>query len=402
MNKKLLSIFIFPSFIFILFFLLTAPPASAQLCNHGGQLLPNIPEQECKNLHGTMVDICHSAMGAPLLQYKNKTTCESLGHGIWTPAPLQASIKEENNQSNNKSGYFGNSNSSIGEYIKSIYKYAIGVVGIIATIVIMIGGLIWITSMGNAQRVSSAKDWIGGALTGLALAMFSYTLLWIINPDLVNFKPVNPDKVIVKPNNTPTINAVGCNIKCKAGEICRDLPTGGYKCVKAPNTLFKPRNPKDCLQFRPGTFERALCDEHSNTPYSINNCPSGLRNMGKCKACQNCTTLKVPTKDGSYVNSKMANALENVYNNSTNKNWRVTEAWPPTVPHESTCHQNGSCVDINFNNKSTNPREVNELYNDLANAGLKVTYEHPSSCAAYSGVNCMVNKGVTPHFHVSQ
>ncbi|PLX27762.1 hypothetical protein C0583_00785 [Candidatus Parcubacteria bacterium] len=106
------------------------------------------------------------------------------------------------NQANNSSG--GNTSSSfipkadtssIAKYIKSIYQYAIGVVGIIATVIIMINGLIWITSMGNASRISGAKDWIIAALTGLALAMFSYTLLWIVNPDLVKFKDLNLEKV---------------------------------------------------------------------------------------------------------------------------------------------------------------------------------------------------------------
>ncbi len=79
---------------------------------------------------------------------------------------------------------------SIGEYIKAIYKYAIGIVGILATIVLMFGGIIWITAGGNAERVGNAKAWIGAALTGLVLALTSYLILNTINPSLVTFEPI--------------------------------------------------------------------------------------------------------------------------------------------------------------------------------------------------------------------
>jgi len=81
---------------------------------------------------------------------------------------------------------------SIGEYIKAIYKYAIGIVGILAAVVLMFGGILWLTAGGNAERVGNAKSWIGASLTGLVLALASYMLLATVNPALVQFKPINP------------------------------------------------------------------------------------------------------------------------------------------------------------------------------------------------------------------
>jgi len=80
--------------------------------------------------------------------------------------------------------------STIGNYIEAIYKYAIGIVGILATVVMMWGGVIWITAGGNTERISSAKSWISASLTGLVLALASYTILYTINPNLVKFKPL--------------------------------------------------------------------------------------------------------------------------------------------------------------------------------------------------------------------
>jgi len=76
----------------------------------------------------------------------------------------------------------------IGLYIKAIYKYAIGIVGILAAVVLMFGGILWLTAGGNSERISNAKSWIGASLTGLVLAMASYMILSMINPDLVVFK----------------------------------------------------------------------------------------------------------------------------------------------------------------------------------------------------------------------
>ncbi len=78
----------------------------------------------------------------------------------------------------------------LGEYIAGIYKYAIGIVGILAAVVLMIGGVMWIVAGGNATAIGEAKAWIGASLTGLIIALCSYTILYQVNPALVSFKPL--------------------------------------------------------------------------------------------------------------------------------------------------------------------------------------------------------------------
>jgi lysophospholipase L1-like esterase len=75
----------------------------------------------------------------------------------------------------------------IGEYIAAMYKYAIGITGVLAGIMIVIAGLIWLTAGGSAERVSTAKSFIEGALVGLVIALTSYVLLYAINPTLTGF-----------------------------------------------------------------------------------------------------------------------------------------------------------------------------------------------------------------------
>ncbi|MDP2709338.1 MAG: transglycosylase SLT domain-containing protein [bacterium] len=75
----------------------------------------------------------------------------------------------------------------IGEYIAAIYKYAIGIVGILAAVVLMIGGVMWIVAGGSATAIGEAKAWIGASLTGLIIALTSYAILYQVNPALLNY-----------------------------------------------------------------------------------------------------------------------------------------------------------------------------------------------------------------------
>lgn len=76
----------------------------------------------------------------------------------------------------------------IGEYIAAIYKYTVGITGILAGIMIVIGGLIWLTAGGSAERVSTARNFIESAMVGLVIALTSYLLLYAINPKLTEFE----------------------------------------------------------------------------------------------------------------------------------------------------------------------------------------------------------------------
>lgn len=72
------------------------------------------------------------------------------------------------------------------DYIIAIFKYATGIIGIIAAIVLMIAGVMWLTAGGNATAVSQAKTYIISSLTGLILTFCSFLLLSTINNSLVN------------------------------------------------------------------------------------------------------------------------------------------------------------------------------------------------------------------------
>lgn len=77
----------------------------------------------------------------------------------------------------------------IGEYLVALYKFAVPVGAILATVVIMVAGLVWMTS-GVTGSLSTAQEWIRNAIIGLVLLLGSYVVLRTINPDLVTFQPL--------------------------------------------------------------------------------------------------------------------------------------------------------------------------------------------------------------------
>lgn len=76
----------------------------------------------------------------------------------------------------------------LGEYLAALYRYAVVIASILAVVVIIFAGIQWIVSAGSSETINSAKKKIGGALIGLLLAVGSYTVLSMVNPELVRFR----------------------------------------------------------------------------------------------------------------------------------------------------------------------------------------------------------------------
>lgn len=119
-----------------------------------------------------------------LFSFANKTLAQDKDSVIFTP---QISIPGSEFQKGAEVE-IEDSTRTIGIYIKSIYNYLLAIVGLLAVIVLMASGIIWMTAAGNTERISQAKGWMTGSLTGLVLMLLSYVLLKTINPNLVNFR----------------------------------------------------------------------------------------------------------------------------------------------------------------------------------------------------------------------
>ena len=83
----------------------------------------------------------------------------------------------------------------------------------------------------------------------------------------------------------------------------------------------------------------------------------------------------------------------------------ITEGWPVTVNHSSSCHGNGTCADVNLKTNKGDVQAVKKLYDAIVSAGLKPVYEDTAAgCVKYNaaGVYCRPYPTMTaPSFHVN-
>lgn len=86
----------------------------------------------------------------------------------------------------------------IAHYMDIVYSFLVSIVGAIAATMIMVGGFKYLTSGGDASRVSAAKKQILDALLGLILVLTSYVLLNTINPALLTFKVPNTEDILTQ------------------------------------------------------------------------------------------------------------------------------------------------------------------------------------------------------------
>lgn len=70
--------------------------------------------------------------------------------------------------------------------IASIIRVAMGLLGIVAVVIILIGGFKWMTAGGNEEQVGEAKKWIFSGVIGLAIILSAYALASFVINQLVS------------------------------------------------------------------------------------------------------------------------------------------------------------------------------------------------------------------------
>ncbi|MCX7779210.1 MAG: hypothetical protein N2259_03155 [Patescibacteria group bacterium] len=58
----------------------------------------------------------------------------------------------------------------------SIIRYILGFLGVVAVVVIIIGGFMWMTAAGNEEKVAKAKKVLVQGLIGLVIVMLAFAI----------------------------------------------------------------------------------------------------------------------------------------------------------------------------------------------------------------------------------
>lgn len=167
----------------------------------------------------------------------------------------------------------------IGRYVLAFYNWGFSIVGVVAVLMLMAAGLIWLTSGGDSGKIGNAKKMIGGSLLGSLLLVGSWFLLNTINPNLTNLPTI--DMAIISKV------AMGCcDISGKA-----EMTTGNV-CEKKKGVFDENK-----VLGSSGQCEPMVCCTitYSNPAYQTHcyktnkeNCIEGTTTEGQCANIDKC------------------------------------------------------------------------------------------------------------------
>lgn len=209
----------------------------------------------------------------------------------------------------------------VADYLKIIFRIGIALAGVLAVLMLVIGGIEYMSSDVITSK-ESAKGRMTNAILGLILVLGAYAILNTLNPKLLE---INLDLN----KQTITVEEVA-----EDGTVLNiEYPQGTGRC------------PTDCVE---------------------------LRGAGG---------VDVPIKNssGTKVEKTLKQHLQTMTtalaSSAVGGNWGVTEAWQPSRTHKAECHPKGTCIDANFTSASPTAENVKIFITSAENAGLCAIYE---------------------------
>jgi len=134
----------------------------------------------CQGEFGEEIGLCEAQRGGQT----DQKCCRWTGSG--SPPPVSANAALDYTPLEPIPGFESTDTSTLEGFLRGLYLFVMWTVGIAAMFMIMIGGFWYLTSAGNTSRTGEAKKIITNALIGLLVALVTWLLLYVINPDFVN------------------------------------------------------------------------------------------------------------------------------------------------------------------------------------------------------------------------
>ncbi len=249
----------------------------------------------------------------------------------------------------------------IGEYVAAWYEWLLGAAVIVATVMIMIGGVQYMIGKG-AGEVQKGKERIKNAIIGLVLLLGSYTILYTVNPKLTEFDPLSlekipyaalPDEIKEDPAYNPTLGKLcgtidECRQWCEATNwgkdrdyLAKKVPGEKTAGMAGPSELVNlGERPIENLETRGDPSDHYLTEEAWN----------GLRDAA-AEAKKHNVTLYLTSSYRSLITGLYlaCNEIKAADAAGRTPNIPSAVAWPGTSSHGS-----GTAVDVKFIDSSGN------------------------------------------------
>ncbi len=179
--------------------------------------------------------------------------------------------------------------SDLGGYIALVYRYAIGIAGTAAVIMIVYGGFRYLLGSA-ADDVGAGKTIIQDAIIGLLLVLGSYFILSTVNPNtlslkLPNIQPITPKAI---PLTAPTVISNACGNPAQEARVRRTGAGRAGAIAKGQPCAYD----QEC--------QSGICFMHTQTEGVCSDLSEGQR----CKCTGSCCEVMTnpsETNTGAYL-----------------------------------------------------------------------------------------------------
>lgn len=240
-----------------------------------------------------------------------------------------------------------------GEMIFFLYKYLIGLVGIVAVGTIIWAGILRTISASQA-KIQQSNQLIRNALKGIVLLFGAQVLFNTINPNIIDIPRIQ--KALTPQEKFTPTQFLFKNISLPDSTGATTTAITAAQTEQGAINLYGGTHPELAAKIRP-------CNDCASPGFG-----GGGTFSIKDGACFG---------GGCQINKGLISTLNNLQTiaDASGIKWRMTEGYPPTVNHMSSCHFDGTCVDIGLTTSATT-ESVNAFINAAKTAGLNVVNEY--------------------------
>lgn len=173
--------------------------------------------------------------------------------------------------------------------------------------------------------------------------------------------------------------------------------------ASASESPFGPWNKIECVSRPPAGLLPGGASPGGRSPGGKT--PGGTSGP-KRQSCTDCSNLSVPRgpntcagqaggqicQINTIVNDRLVELNKSILKDKGANYWQVTEAFPPTIQHQNTCHSSGTCIDANFKQPAYkgSPDEIKYFIEKAKAAQLNPVYEVTTQQRAQE----LIQKGV--------
>lgn len=141
-------------------------------------------------------DYAQSGVGAQIEQFLCAPTKP-------TPSQQDSATNRVTDVSYQTSGARNQASSDLYNCINRLYSFAILISSVVGVFFIVIAGYLYINAGGNDESISKAKNILVTTITALVILFGGYVLLKAINPDIIQFRSIQPPSVRLQPALSP-------------------------------------------------------------------------------------------------------------------------------------------------------------------------------------------------------